>query len=213
VTTASTTARKLEPGTSGWTACDLDDPQIAEQWDRGRFEIVHGILKKMPPADFVHGEVVIELLTLARAHFRAAGITARISTEVDLIVDDDDVLRVDGMLVTEPEVEAQRRVLIQLNRDTGTLGRIRVAPKLVIESVSLGHERHDRHTKRGIYAGFGIPNYWVVDGLRRTLECLVLDGQNYRVDASGKNDDVLTLSAFGGMAVALREVWGSGAPP
>jgi hypothetical protein len=68
VTTASTTARKLEPGTSGWTACDLDDPQIAEQWDRGRFEIVHGILKKMPPADFVHGEVVIELLTLARAH-------------------------------------------------------------------------------------------------------------------------------------------------
>jgi Uma2 family endonuclease len=210
VTTASTTAlRKLEPGTSGWTASDLDDSRIAEQWDRGRFEIINGILKKMPPADFDHGAVVFELLTVARQHLRVIGTPSRVSVEVDLIVDEDDVLRVDGMLITEPEVTAQKRVLIELNRDQGKLGRIRVAPKLVIESVSLGHERHDRLTKRRIYAGFGIPNYWIVDAVRRSLECLVLDGQTYRTDATGKGDDHVQIPSFGGLTIALRDVWGA----
>jgi Uma2 family endonuclease len=209
VTTASTnTARRLEPGTSGWTASDLDDPQIAEQWDRGRFEIVNGILKKMPPADFDHGAVVFELLTIVREHLRGGGTSSRVSTEVDLVVDEDDVLRVDGMLITEPDVAAQKKVLVELNRDQRKLGRIRVAPKLVIESVSVGHERHDRLTKRRIYAGFGIPNYWLVDAVRRSLECLVLDGDAYRADASGKGDDQVPVPAFPGLTIALRDVWG-----
>ena len=212
MTTTPTTTRKLEPGTSGWTASDLDDPRIAEQWDRGRFEIVNGILKKMPPADFDHGAVVFELLTIVREYLRSAGTPSRVSTEVDLIIDEDDVLRVDGMLITEPEVAAQKKVLIELNRDQRKLGRIRVAPKLVIESVSLGHERHDRLTKRRIYASFGIPNYWIVDAVRRTLECLVLDGDDYRVDASGKGEDVVELSSVPGLTIALRDVWGADAP-
>jgi Uma2 family endonuclease len=210
VTTASTTIlRKLEPGTSGWTASDLDDPQIAEQWDRGRFEIVNGILKKMPPADFDHGAVVFELLTMVREHLRAGGTPSRVSTEVDLIVDEDDVLRVDGMLITEPEVAAQKKVLVELNRDQGKLGRIRVAPRLVIESVSLGHERHDRLTKRRIYAGFGIPHYWMVDAVRRSLECLVLDGDAYRVDAAAQGEDEVRPPAFPGLTIPLRNVWGA----
>ena len=197
----------LEPGTSGWTASDLDDPEIARQWDAGRFEIIDGILKTMPPADFAHGEVVFELLTILRAYMRGRGLDCRVSTEVDLIVDEDDVLRVDGMLVTDEEVAAQKQVLVLLQRDEKKLGRIRVAPKLVIESVSLGHERHDRHTKRRIYAGFGIPNYWIVDALRRSLECLVLDGDDYRTDVTGKGDDELKPPAFPNLIVPLRDLW------
>jgi Uma2 family endonuclease len=116
------------------------------------------------------------------------------------------------MLITEPEVAAQKKVLVELNRDQRKLGRIRVAPKLVIESVSLGHERHDRLTKRRIYAGFGIPNYWIVDAVRRSLECLVLDGETYRTDASGKGEDHVQLPAFPGLTIALKDVWGADSP-
>jgi Uma2 family endonuclease len=207
VTTAHAQHRILEPGTSGWTASDLDDPQIAVQWDHGRFEIINGVLKIMPPADFDHGEVVFELLTIARGHLRDQGIACRVSTEVDLIVDEDDVLRVDGMLVTEPEIESQKRVLVELKRDRGGLGRIRVAPKLVIESVSSGHERHDRLTKRRIYAGFGIPNYWIVDRMRRSLECLVLSGNGYLEDVVGQESAELAPSAFAGLKIPLAQLW------
>jgi Uma2 family endonuclease len=199
--------RTLEPGTSGWTASDLDDPRIAEQWDRGRFEIINGVLKKMPPANFTHGEVVFELLSLLRDYFRSRGIDARSSFEVDLIVDEDDVLRVDGMLIMEQEVAAQKTVLVQQSRDVGTLGRIRVAPRLVIESVSPGHERHDRLTKRRINSGFGIANYWIIDAMRRSLECLVLRGTDYDADASGRDGDVLRPSAFTGLEIPLAQLW------
>jgi len=199
--------RTLEPGTSGWTASDLDDPRIAEQWDHGRFEIINGVLKKMPPANFTHGEVLFELLSLLRDHFRSRGIDARSSIEVDLIVGEDDVLRVDGMLILEQEVAAQKTVLVQQSRDPAMLGRIRVAPRLVIESVSPGHERHDRLTKRRIYAGFGIPNYWIVDAMRRSLECLVLQGSDYQGDASGRDNDVPRPSAFQGLEISLAQLW------
>ena len=201
--------RKLEPGTSGWTASDLDDPVIAAAWDAGRFEIINGILKKMPAADFSHGEAVFELLSQLREQLRAQGRKVRVSTEVDLIVSEDDVLRVDGMLITDREEAEQKRVLIQLKRDSGgRLGRIRVAPALVIESVSAGHERHDRLTKNRIYAGFGIPNYWIVDTMRRTLECFVLDGQQYRADVSGQGRDVLHPASFQGLQIQCGALWG-----
>jgi Uma2 family endonuclease len=197
----------LEPGTSGWTASDLDDPRIAEQWDRGRFEIINGVLKKMPPANFDHGAVAFELLALLRDHLRGRGLASRFSFEVDLVVDEDDVLRVDGMLIMEQEVAAQKTVLVQQSRDPGMLGRIRVAPRLVIESVSPGHERHDRLTKRAIYARFGIPNYWIVDAMRRSLECLVLHGNDYREDTSGRDSDVVRPTAFDGLEIPLDQLW------
>lgn len=199
--------RTLEPGTSGWTASDLDDPRIAELWDRGRFEIINGVLKTMPPANFDHGEVVFELLTVLRNHLHSIGIASRVSTEVDLIVDEDDVLRVDGMLIMEQEVAAQKKVLVQQRRDTSMLGRIRVAPRLVIESVSPGHERHDRLTKRRIYTGFGIPNYWIVDPMRRSLECLVADGNDFRDGGSGRDADIVRPSAFPGLEIPLAQLW------
>jgi Uma2 family endonuclease len=204
---ASSTHRVLEPGTSGWTASHLDDPRIAAQWDAGRFEIINGVLKTMPPADFHHGEVVFELLTMTRAYFRTRGVQARVSVEVDLIIDEDDVLRVDGMLVTEPEVAEQKRVLVQLSRDEKHLGRIRVAPKLVIESISPGHERHDRLTKRRLYAGFGIPNYWLVDALKRRLECLVLSGDDYVLDVAGADRDVIAPRAFPQCQIDCGSLW------
>jgi Uma2 family endonuclease len=207
-TEAVSTPRKLEPGTSGWTASDLDDPAIAAQWDAGHFEIVNGILTKMPPADFAHGEAVFELLSQVREHLRATGTTARVSTEVDLIVDEDDVLRVDGMLVTDREVAEQKKVLIEMHRDSGRLGRIRVAPLLVIESVSAAHERHDRLTKRRLYAGFGIPHYWIVDTIRRTLECLILDKQEYRTEVIGRANDVVSPAAFPGFQIHCDSPWG-----
>lgn len=200
--------RKLEPGTSGWTASDLDDPVIAAQWDAGRFEIINGILLKMPAADFSHGEAVFELLTQTRDHLRGKGLRVRVSTEVDLIISEDDVLRVDGMLITDREEAAQRKVLIQLKRDSGRLGRIRVAPLLVIESVSAGHERHDRLTKSRLYAGFGIPNYWLVDTLRRTLDCFVLDGDEYRHDTGGRDTDRVCPPALPGLEIHCALLWG-----
>ena len=51
------------------------------------------------------------------------------------------------------------------------------------------HEAHDRVTKRRWYAEFGVANYWLLDVFGRSLECLVLDGGEYRADAAGPAPD------------------------
>lgn len=52
MTPTGTSSRPFEPGTTGWTVHDLDDPEIERQWFEGRYEIVEGVLTKMPPAYF-----------------------------------------------------------------------------------------------------------------------------------------------------------------
>lgn len=83
-------------------------------------------------------------------------------------------------------------------------------PSMVIESIRPGHERHDRQTKHRWYAEFGVPNYWIVDGYRRTLDCLRLERGQYIVDAAGHDQDVVRPSAFAGLTIALRELWTDG---
>ena len=64
-TTADTSSKPFEPGTTGWTASDLDDPAIEREWFRGRYEIVEGVLTKMPPAYFTGGDEPYEKLKRA----------------------------------------------------------------------------------------------------------------------------------------------------
>lgn len=53
---------------------------------------------------------------------------------------------------------------------------LEVTPDWVCEVVSPSNAAHDRVTKRRLYAAHGIPHYWLVDPVARTLEALRLEG-------------------------------------
>src|SRR4051794_28272913 len=42
--------KTFEPGTTGWSIDDLDDPEFEARWCAGRYEISDGVLTTMPPA-------------------------------------------------------------------------------------------------------------------------------------------------------------------
>lgn len=86
-------------------------------------------------------------------------------------------------------------------------GRILVPPTLVIESISLGHEAHDRETKRVWYAEARIPNYWLLDAQQRTLEWLVLAGDDYRLDSAGRDSNEVGPAMFPGLTIPLSKLW------
>src|SRR5687767_11055613 len=85
--------------------------------------------------------------------------------------------------------------------------RLLVAPTLAIESVSPGHEAHDRRTKRKWCAEFGVPHYWIFDPFNRSLDGLVLDAGAYRVDQSGQGDNEVRPSLFPGLVLRLSGIW------
>lgn len=200
--------RPFEPGTTGWTAADLEDPEIERQWVEGSYEIVEGVLTRMPAAFFQGGETLFNLGFLLKTHLKKTRKPGRLAGEVDLILSCFRVVRADAAFLT-PEDERRQRVAAKAHgKSDSRRARLYVPPTLVIESVSPGHESHDRVTKRRDYAEFGVPNYWILDSFARTLECLVLLETDYHLDASGKGRAKVRPSLFPGLMIPLGEVWG-----
>jgi Uma2 family endonuclease len=200
-------SRVFEPGTTGWTARDLDDPAIESAWARGRYEIVEGVLSKMPPAYFVGGNSTFNLMMLLKAYSNERGLSFRLAAEGEIVIDDVRVLRADAVLLTPTDSQRQDQAAQVSGKPDLNRVRLLVAPTLVIESISPGHELHDRRIKRAWYAEFGIANYWMIDAFGRTLECLRLERDQYVVDVQGEGDQTLTPSAFPGLVIPLRQLW------
>src|SRR5690349_7089576 len=87
--------RPFKVGTTGWTADDLDDPQFASEWDRGRYEIVEGVLTLMPAA-YLDGTLPLgRLRRLVERYLDNTGGAGEFAGETDLIARGKRVARVD----------------------------------------------------------------------------------------------------------------------
>jgi len=202
-----TSSRPFEHGTTGWTVHDLDDPEIERHWFEGRYEIVEGVLTKMPPAYFVGGNALFNTMFLLKAYLKRQGTKARFSTEVDVVVDATRVARSDAVMMTPRDEAKQMRAGKAAGRPDPKRTRILIPRTLIIESISPGHEHHDLKTKRRWYQEFGVPNYWILDGYAESLECLVLEGGKYRRDAHGRKSDEVRPAFFSGLVIPLTEIW------
>jgi Uma2 family endonuclease len=200
--------RRFIPGTTGWTEDDLADPRIERLWDRGGFEIVEGVLTKMPAA-YLQGSIPLRrLVRQVERHLEDNSLPGEFAFEVDMVINRVRVPRVDAVFLTSEQLQQQAAIDEQRRRPRGVkFGRLRVAPELIIESLSLGHELHDRQTKREWYRGFGIPHFWLFDPFRHTLECLRLQDDDYVADASGRDAEQVAPSLFKGLAIQLGAVW------
>jgi Uma2 family endonuclease len=197
----------LQPGTMGWSIEDLSDPAVRFLWEEGRYEILDGVLTIMPPAYFRGGKVVDNLKFLLRSYFRAANVRASFSGEVDVAFAPDRVIRADGVVVSGDDLPKFESLTFDPPHTDWQDHELILPPTIIIESVSKGHEAHDRVTKRKWYAEFKVPHYWIVDGFARTLECLRLENEQYILDAMGKQNEILQPSGFSGLTIPLQDVW------
>jgi Uma2 family endonuclease len=200
-------SRPFLPGTTSWTARDLDDPEIESKWLSGRFEIIEGVLTTMAPAYFAGSRAIQELVFCLKAHLRSHGKTDDFASELDIILDDTRVVVADAAWLTAADLKKQARAAKQIGLRDLTRTRILVPPTLIIESISPGHEHHDAQTKSKWYAEFGVPNYWILDGFARSLKCMTLHGKEYRIDAEGQDQDQVRPSLFPDLIIALSTLW------
>jgi Uma2 family endonuclease len=202
-----TFTRPFKPGTTGWTASDLDDPAIERQWVKGNYEIVEGVLTTMPPAYFAGGNAVANLIYLLKAHSKAAQLGWRFATEADIVIDPLRVPRVDAVMLTSGDAKKQEQAARASGKVDPKRVRILVPPTLIIESISPGHELHDTRTKKAWYCEFGAPNYWIVDAYKKTFECFSLNGKKYSLQTKGKENQTLKRLSFSDLVIPLQEVW------
>jgi Uma2 family endonuclease len=213
LTTASVIERKrFRPGTTGWTAFDLDDAHFEALWERGRYEIVEGVLTRMPPAHYDASAALYRLIRTIAPTVERQDPGAVFPTEVDVIVGERRVPRVDALYLSPQDRQLQAEMNALHGRGTRKqlkFGRILVPPTLIIESLSRGHEEHDRLTKRKWFAEMRVPNYWLLNYFDRALECLVLDGGDYRLDTSGRGEVEVRPAVFPSLVIPLAKIWGN----
>ena len=199
-----TTIRKFTPGTTGWTADDLDDPAIDAKWEAGRYEIVEGVLTRMPPAFFDSTIPLGRFVYAVQRYLHDSNIPGDFGPETDYILTPKRVAKVDTVFVTPDDIRRQKEAVARRGRKRA---RLLIRPTLVIESVSIGHESHDRELKRSWYAEVGVPNYWLFDAFDRSVEALVLEGKEYRTDCLARDEQEFRPSLFPGLVVPLKSIW------
>jgi Uma2 family endonuclease len=201
--------RLFQPGTTGWTAHDLDDPEIERLWFGGRHEIVEGVLTTMAAAYFTGGNATANLIFAIKQYLKQRGLPGRFAVELDIVANETRVARADAAMLLPADQVRQEQAARNARRVDSRRTRILVPPTLIVESVSPGHELHDEGTKRTWYAEFGVPNYWIINAFELSIQCLVLLGGDYHTDAVGHGDEEIRPSLFPGLVLSLKEIWES----
>jgi Uma2 family endonuclease len=199
--------RAFVPGTTGWTVDDIREPQNLRRWSEGRHELVEGVLTTMPPQGLHTVRPLDRLRRLIERHLDASEQSAECLTEVDVQLSPSRIVRPDMILMTADQLSRQRELEEEQHLGVEDYCPIFVWPTLIVESVSPGHQQHDRVTKRTWYAEAGIAQYWLLTAHERSLVCLEPQNGRYLESVAGRDDQTILGPACGGITIPLATLW------
>lgn len=150
------------PPQGRWTYTDY----TALPEDGNRYEIIDGVLYMSPVPIPEHQRIVALIAARLVVAIEDTG-AGQVFTSPDVVV---------GNTVLRPDLT----VVLTANAGAVAEKNLVGPPDLVVEIVSPSSAVYDRDAvfgKRGVYARIGVPEYWIVDPVQRTIEVLVLDGE------------------------------------
>ena len=136
--------------------------------DGHRYEIVNGVLIMAPAPSPEHQSIAVRLAYYVFPHVDLAGIGRLFTAPIDVELGPKNVFQPDIVVVLNAHLD---RVA-----DKKIIG----APDMVVEIASPSTAVFDRLTKYEKYAHAGITEYWIVKPTARTIEVLMLEGEEYR---------------------------------
>jgi len=143
----------LSPPPEFWTA----EMVLALPPDRCRYETAHGELVVTPAPSLWHQVVVDRLADALKRYLATEPVGMALALPADISWGPDSLVQPDVFVAPRDEIRTLdwRRVQTLL---------------LVAEVLSPGSHRGDRGAKRRLYQEAGVPLYWVVDPIGRTVE-------------------------------------------
>lgn len=162
--------------------------------DGRRYEIIEGELYEMPAPSWDHAVTVMNLILLLAPVVQALGGQV-LTAPLDVLFEGADPVQPD-IVVLLPESAA-------IGAGRGVEG----APDLLVEVLSPANRGHDLLTKRALYAGAGVREYWIVDPTNRTAEILTLDRDAFHTIQVASGADAILSPLLGGMTLPLPTVF------
>jgi Uma2 family endonuclease len=151
------------PNQGDWTYNEF----IALPDDGERYEIANGVLLLAPSSTGPHQDTIGEVIFHLRSHVKLPGLGLVSQAPFIVELSSKDVFQPDIFVVMNAHFDR-----VQENKVIG-------APDLVVEVSSPGTVAFDRLTKYDTYERAGVPEYWIVNLDRRTVEIVVLEYAKY----------------------------------
>ena len=103
-----------------------------------------------------------------------------------------------------PDIAGWRRTSMPELPDTAWFS---VRPDWVCEIISPSTAKYDRGIKREIYEREGLPHYWIVDPIAKTVEVFAMSGGVWSQVDLVSDDEVVNLVPFESMPFDLAALW------
>ncbi len=160
-----------------------------------RYEILDGELYVVPAPNVRHQTLLGQLFNVLDRHAREKSLGKVLLAPCDVILSDENIVQPDILFVS--------------NERLGIIGEANISgdPDLVIEILSPGTRNRDLEIKRKIYAGFGVPEYWIVDPEAETIDVLVLGDQGYLSAAIFGRSDRLSSPLLPELTLPLSDLF------
>lgn len=138
-----------------------------------RYELVDGKLVEMPPASFLHSDIIDFIADCFKAIATEYKLDIKVKTGDVGVRTGMNSSRIPDILVIDGQVYSSYR------RDQSAIIEDKVM--LAVEVVSPGAEQIDRDyiDKATEYQNTGIPEYWIVDPIERKITVLILKDESY----------------------------------
>jgi Uma2 family endonuclease len=163
--------------------------------DGRRYELHDGALSVTAAPGTRHQRVSRNLLEVLSAHVKSRRLGEVLFAPFDVILSDRTVL--------QPDIVYFDHARLAALSERGAEG----APTLVVEIISPSTTTIDRVTKPSLYSRHGVPFFWLVDPVGRTIEAFVLERGSYTVAARALGDEVVTVPPFPDLALRLSSLW------
>jgi Uma2 family endonuclease len=164
-----------------------------------RLELIEGEIVVSPSPSGMHQVVALRLGSLLQHTLMERGLGAVFLAPFDVAFDEFSVLQPDLL------------VLLRSQRARFTNERIKGAPSLVIEILSLSTRRYGRDIKRDFYARHGVPEYWLVNPGERTVTVFsfIKHGRYEREETTSDTTRSATIPEFTvDLTALLSPIWG-----
>jgi len=163
--------------------------------DGTQYELYDGELIQVPSPVPLHQVVALNIAQLLRAYRTAHGGLVVISP-IDIVFDEYNVLQPDVVFFV-----AERSRLLDLRH------AIRVPPDLAVEVLSHSTAARDRGWKMDVYAREGVPEYWIVDPLARSVEIYRNIERRWELDARGGTGGMLDSATLPGLTFDVARLF------
>ena len=166
-----------------------------------RWELIDGVLYHMAAApNTKHHDVSDNTGDLVKAVIQPRRLGRIYRAPYALMLSDSNTVEPDLIYVS-----VERRHIITARGCEGI-------PDLVVEILSPSNSAHDLTVKRELYARHGIPEYWILNPIRETVQALtepaVNDGTGeYTAEALYQIGDTLTTDRIPGLAIAVADIF------